>query len=462
MTATRSIRLRTMNANTLDSIDARDASVSHRTRRKIARRILPFVFLLYVFCYIDRAAVAFANIPMSKDLNFSEGTFGFGAGVFFLGYFLLEIPGTLIVERWSARLWIARICISWGIVTGLAGLIHSASQFYGARFLLGAAEAGLFPGIIVYLTHWFSIGDRARALAGFAIAAPVALTLSAPWSALILHLPWAVGSGWRWLFVLDGIPSVILGVVTLFLLTDRPRDAKWLEPEERAWIGGVLDRENASKPIGHSTRWWTVFYQREVLILTLAAFCANVGGYGFVLWLPNILDRGLGLPPTLSTVLSALPYAVGIGASLWIGRRSDRRGGSKMIACGCFLLGGLSLALVSIPGQPVYFSLLWLTATGAAAYGYMPAFWILPTLLTGEMAAAASIGLINSVGNLGGFVGPWVIGALRTRGWSPTLVMLFPGVFYFLAAILTFLVRIPAVKVDAEIGSRSSAGRKPG
>ncbi len=435
-----------INASDLRAMHSRDAPVADETRRKIARRILPFVFVLYVFCYIDRAAVAFANAPMSKDLNLSEGAFGFGAGVFFLGYFLLEIPGTLIVERWSARLWIARICITWGLVTGLVGCIHTPVQFYGARFLLGAAEAGFFPGIIVYLTHWFSLADRGRALAAFAIAAPIALTLSAPVSALILHIPWTIGAGWRWLFILDGVPSVILGAVTLFFLTDRPRDAKWLQPKERAWIEGVLKRENEAKPHRRSARWWSVLYEREVLLLTLAAFCANVGGYGFVLWLPNLLNRGLGLPTTLSNALSALPYAVGIGASLWVGRVSDRRGGSKMLACGCFLLGGVALALLSLPGQPVWLLLLWMAATGAAAYGYMPAFWILPTLLTGEMAAAASIGLINSIGNLGGFVGPWVIGALLARGWSHTLVMLFPAAFYFLSAILTASVRVPALK----------------
>ena len=413
-----------------------------RTRRKIALRILPLVFVLYVFCYIDRAAVAFANVPMSKDLSFSESTFGFGAGIFFIGYFLLEIPGALIVERWSARLWIARICITWGIVTGLAGLIHTPLQFYGARFLLGVSEAGLFPGIIVYLTHWFSVGDRSRALSAFTIAAPVAMTLSAPWSAWILQMHWTQGAPWRWLFVMDGIPSVILGVVTLFFLTDRPRDAKWLRPEERAWLEATLAREQQSKPPA-TVRWWTVFYHREILLLTLAAFCANVGGYGFVLWLPSILNRGLGIPVTLSNVLSALPYAVGIGAGLWIGRRSDRRGNSKLLACGCFLLGGVSLALVSLPGQPVWLSVLWLAATGAAAYGYLPAFWILPTRLTGAMAAAASIGMINSIGNLGGFAGPFAIGALRTRGWSPTVVMLVPAAFYLLAALLTYLVRVP-------------------
>jgi MFS transporter, ACS family, tartrate transporter len=432
-----------------------DASISATTRRKIARRILPLVFLLYVFCYVDRAAVAFANVPMSRDLNFSEAVFGFGAGIFFAGYFLLEIPGALIVERWSARLWIARICITWGIVTGLAGWIHTPAQFYGARFLLGASEAGLFPGIIVYLTHWFGLADRARALAAFAIAAPVAMTLSAPWSAWILRTPWAAGAGWRWLFILDGVPSVILGVVTLFFLTDRPRDAKWLQPEERAWIEGSLERENAAKPLGRSPRWWTIFYHRDVLLLTLAAFCANVGGYGFVLWLPSILNRGLGLPLTLSNVLSALPYAVGIGASLWVGRRSDRRGDSKLLACGCFLLGGISLALVALPGQPVYLSLLCLAATGAAAYGYLPAFWILPTRLTGDMAAAASIGMINSIGNLGGFAGPWAIGVLRTRGVSPLLVLLLPAAFYFLSAMFTFLVRVPAI-------AQPSGGRESG
>jgi ACS family tartrate transporter-like MFS transporter len=412
-------------------------------RARIARRILPFVFILYIVCYIDRAAVSFANQAMSSDLHFSEEVFGFGAGIFFVGYFLLEIPGTLIVERWSARLWIARIAITWGLVTILAGFVRSPHQFYGARFLLGAAEAGFFPGIIVYLTHWFPVGDRARALAGFTIAAPVALTVGAPLSAMILSLRWPGIQSWRALFVLEGIPAIIMGVLTLFYLTDRPRDAKWLNADERDWLETELRTESRKKRTGPAMRWWQAFYRRDVLLLTAAAFWANVSGYAFVLWLPRTIGN-LGISSTRSVVLSAIPYLVGIIAALLVGRSADRRGGRKWHACGCFLIGCVSLVLFSIPGQPVLLSLLWISLTGTAAYGYLPAFWVLPTLLLGETAAAASIGLINSVGNLGGFAGPWVLGAMLQRQGGNRIVMLFPAGCYMLSAIFTSLVRPPS------------------
>ena len=221
--------------------------VGKRTRSKIVRRVLPFLCLLYLAAYLDRANVAFAKLTMTADLHFSEAVYGFGAGIFFLGYLLLEIPGALIVERWGARRWFARILVTWGLCTIVVGFVRTPLQFYGARFLLGVAEAGFYPGIIVYLTHWFARGDRAKAMAGFIVAIPVSLVLGAPISALILKLHWLGLPGWRWVFILEGLPAIVLGIVTFFYLTDRPRDAMWLEPEERAWITQELEREKAEK-----------------------------------------------------------------------------------------------------------------------------------------------------------------------------------------------------------------------
>ena len=411
-------------------------------RSRIFRRILPFVFFLYILSYIDRANVAYANRPMSADLGFSEAVFGFGAGVFFLGYFLLQIPGALIVERWSARRLISTILILWGMLTMLIGFVHTPGQFYTSRFLLGAAEAGFFPGVLVYLSHWFRSSDRARATARFALAAPVALVIGAPLSSVILKLNWLGLPGWRWVFILQGLPAILFGVITLFYLTDRPRDAKWLTEDQRHWIETELRNDQERKGVKRSSHWWQALRHRDVLLLTGASFCGNLGGYGFILWLPNTLNRGMGLPLVLSTALSALPFIAAIAASLFVGWSSDRSGERKWHTAAVFLAGALSLALGSLPGQPVALSILWLTLTGAAVYAWVPSFWVLPSLILDESAAAASIGLINSVGNLGGFAGPWIAGYLLSRGLRYGVTLLVLAAFYCTSAILISRVRL--------------------
>ena len=418
---------------------APDAGAS--ARRKIARRILPFVFLLYVTAYLDRANVAYANLPMRAALGFSEAVFGLGAGIFFLGYFLLEIPGALIVERWSARRWLARILVSWGCCTILVGLVRTAGEFYLARFLLGAAEAGFFPGIIVYLTHWFRAEDRARAMAGFVIAGPVALVIGAPLAGLILRMEAGGLPGWRWLFILEGLPAIALGIVTLYYLTDHPRQADWLAPEERCYVAAALDAERQRKSAAHDLRWWHALRQRNVLLLTGAHFCACMGGYGFVLWLPNTLSRVLGFGPVASASLSALPFVAAVATSLLVGRSADRSGTPRRHAVIAFLCAAVLLALGAIPGQPVAASLVSLTLAGAAVYAWIAPFWVLPTLLLGESAAAASVGFINSVGNLGGFAGSVLVGYVLSLGFPNGAGMLVLAAGYLVSALLTARVR---------------------
>src|ERR1043165_7286810 len=225
-------------------------------RRKVAWRVLPLVFAIYIVAYLDRANVGFAKLRMASDLKFSEEVFGLGFGIFFLGYLILEIPGALLVEHWSARKWFARILISWGFVSALTAFVRTPLQFYLARFLLGVAEAGFFPGIIVYFTHWFTSADRARALSGLVMAVPFSLALGAPVSALLLDVNWAGLAGWKWMFIQEGLPAVLLGVITLFCLTDRPRDAKWLTLEERECIEGVLAEEARAKEAGGAATVW--------------------------------------------------------------------------------------------------------------------------------------------------------------------------------------------------------------
>ncbi len=260
-----------------------------RLRRKVAWRILPLVFLLYIVAYLDRANVGFAKLRMASDLHFSDAVYGLGIGIFFIGYLLLEIPGALLVERWSARKWFARILISWGLISALTAFVTTPMQFNVARFFLGVAEAGFFPGVIVYFTHWFTSQDRTRALSGLVMAVPFSLALGAPVSALLLDVNWLGLAGWQWLFILEGLPAVILGFVTLRTMTDRPRHAKWLSQAERDYLEGVLAAEARAKEGPNKIRVWQALRLRNVWLLALSIFATNTGGYALAFWVPSMV-----------------------------------------------------------------------------------------------------------------------------------------------------------------------------
>jgi ACS family tartrate transporter-like MFS transporter len=418
-------------------------SLAVRTRRKIFWRILPFIFVLYIIAYLDRANVAFVKLTMTADVGFSDAVFGLGAGIFFLGYFLLEIPGALIVERWSARRWLARILVTWGICTVLVGFVRTANQFYAARFLLGAAEAGFFPGIIVYLSHWFCHEDRGRATARFVMAAPISLVIGAPLSAMILKATWWEIPGWRWVFILEGIPAILFGFATLFYLTDRPSQANWLSPEERDWITAELELEKSEKRRSSQRSIWASLRQRNVVLLAVAGFLANIGGYGFIVWLPTRLKLVSGLSISLATTVAALPFVLAL-ISLWlVGRSSDRTGERRLHAGTPLIVAGTFQALSVLPDQPALLTIGWIVLTGAAMFAWIPAYWVLPTLMLGESAAAASIGLINSIGNLGGFVGPSVVGYFSSQQLPEWTGVMFLAVCYWLSGVLTLMVRLP-------------------
>ncbi len=400
------------------SSPASQLELARRTRRKIAARILPFVFLLYLIAFIDRMNIGAAALQMPHDLGFSDRVIGLGAGIFFLGYFLLEIPGALIVERWSARGWIARIMISWGVVTVLLAFIQTARQFYLMRFLVGAAEAGFFPGIIVYLTHWFRYSDRAKAVAVFYAANPLSYVVASPLASWLLGISWIGLRGWRWLFIFEGIPAVLFGILTLFLLTDWPRQARWLAPAERSWINEELENEKRTKEQKRSYTIGQALRQPDVLLLALCYFCAQTGGYGLSFWLPTILKRLSGKSDARVMLLASLPYIAGFLTQQLNGWHSDRHRERRwhtaipLMACGTVL----SLAVAS-SARPAA-SLTAFTLAGACFYAFQPCFWAVPTRFLSQSAAAASIGMINSVGNLGGFVGPAVMGYLAARTHS--------------------------------------------
>jgi MFS transporter, ACS family, tartrate transporter len=405
--------------------------VSQRARHRIARRLLPFLFLLYVIAFLDRMNVGAAALQMPQDLGFSEGVVGMGAGIFFLGYFLLEIPGALIVEWWSARRWIARIMISWGLVTVLMAFIHTSRQFYVVRFLVGAAEAGFLPGVIVYLTHWFRYQDRAKAVAFFYAANPLSYVIGSPLAGLLLGLSWLGMRGWRWLFVIEGIPAIVVGVITIWYLTDWPEQAHWLQSDEKTWITTELQREKEAKNRRRSYGVWEALRHRDVMLLTGCYFCAMTGSYGIAFWLPTILKRLSGKSDLNVTLLAALPYMAAFVTQQVNGWHSDRTQERRWHAAMPVFVCGLALALAVVYRSNLAMSVGCFVLAGGAFYGFQPVFWAMPTLFLSESAAAASIGLINSVGNLGGFVGPMVIGYLanRTHSFSPGLLYLMASLF---------------------------------
>jgi len=328
------------------------------------------VFAMYIVSYLDRANVAFAKLPMSDELGFSEAVYGQGAGIFFIGYLAFEIPGALIVERFGARRWMARILITWGLCTAAVGLVRTPTQFYWARFLLGLAEAGFFPGIIVYLTHWFAPGDRARAMSGLILGIPIALGLGAPLSAAILQIHWFGVSGWRWLFILEGLPAVVLGVFAFFYLTDRPDNARWLEPDQREWIKNALDAERLSKKATAHVTVFQAFRQPNVILLSLALFSANLNSYTFVFWLPTVIKKASGLSVTAATLFSGLPYAAGLVAMVIVSHLSDRSGRRKFYTIVPMVMTAAFLTLSSLPGQPFWLVMLWLCLAGAGIYAW--------------------------------------------------------------------------------------------
>ena len=416
-------------------------TIEHNARRRIAIRLLPFLWLLYVVAFLDRVNVAYAALEMSHDLRFSDQVFGLGAGIFFIGYVLLEIPGALIVERWGARRWITRIMITWGIITVFVGFVHTPRQFYIVRFLLGAAEAGFFPGIIVYLTHWFSGRDLAKAVASFMAAQPLSNFVGSPLAGRILRIHWYGLEGWRWLFILEGIPAVILGVITFFYLTDRPSQAHWLPQNEREWITRELNSERERRAAMGSYSIRQALLQRRVVLLTLIYFLGSTGVYGFTIWFPTILKRASGLATGTITLLVAIPYLAALTAILLVSWHSDRVQERRWHAAGPLFIGAAALFLAIGSSSHLWTQLGFFSIFAACIYGYQPSFWSLPTITLGEYAAAASIGLINAIGNLGGFVGPFMLGYLVTRTGSFTsgLAMLLASLV--LAGILVLRVR---------------------
>jgi ACS family tartrate transporter-like MFS transporter len=419
------------------------ASALDRARTKAYWRLLPLLFLCYVIAYVDRVNVSIAKLTMTTDLpGFDNAVIGLGMGMFFWGYLLLEIPGSLLVEKWSARKWICRIMITWGIMAALTAVVKTPFQFYVVRFLLGLAEAGFFPGVIVYLTHWFPSRDRTRALSYFFVATPIAQIVSPKISnfllkigtdetvnGVVVHRPEVLGlEGWQWIYIAWGIPAVVLGFVVFFALTDRPAQARWLSPDERDALEKELEREKGLRKPGHRMTVLAALGNPKVLLLAAAYFCSVTASQGFEFFLPSILQQWYSLKFNAITWLVILPPLLALGGQLFVGWNSDRLKERRLHAVAPIVLGAVALAVAPLTQGNLALSIGCFMLAFVGFKAYLPAFWALPSLFLTEAAAAGSIGLINSIGNLGGFFGPTVLGAVQKMTGS------FVGGIYYLSA----------------------------
>jgi ACS family tartrate transporter-like MFS transporter len=386
---------------------------------KVRRRLIPFLFVLYIVSYLDRINVGFAALQMNQALGLSSTAFGLGAGMFFLSYTLFEIPSNVILARVGARLWIARIMITWGLASSSMMFARTASHFYLLRFLLGAAEAGFFPGIIYYLTEWFPRRERARSIAGFMTATLVAGIVGGPVSGVLLSMHGAGGlAGWQWLFLLEGLPAIVLGFAVLWLLPDRPRDAKWLSGAERVSLEALLEADvQVGPPDVHSVR--AALSSRRIWLLAAVYFTIPVALYAIGFWLPQMIQsiRSIGSAPGTSSdlavgILSAIPYLAGAVGMTMTARHSDRTGERRWHIVIAALVGGCAFAL-SAAVNSVAGSLATLSFALVGLASMFGPFWALATSSLGGVGAAAGIALINSIGNTGGFVGPYLVGYIR-------------------------------------------------
>lgn len=415
--------------------------VEQQAIRKLQRRLLPFLMLAFFVAILDRVNISIAALTMNKDLGFSNEVFGLGAGIFFLGYVLFEIPSNMIMEKVGARRWIARIMITWGVISVLMMFVNSVPTFYALRILLGIAEAGFYPGIIYYLTRFFPYEYRTKAFGTFQMASPIAVAIGSPISGLILNLDGIWGlKGWQWVFLIEGLPAVILGIICLYYLTDSPRTTKWLTDEEKDWIEGELKKENSQKEFGH-LKYGQLFSKPQFWLQILVYSCIVISLYGVSFWLPMILKQTSGLSNVTVSFLSAVPSIVAAISIFLVARHSDKTGERKYHCLLASLFGAIGFIVSAYVNQP-YLALAALAVAAAGIQSAIPPFWSFPAKMFTGVAAAGAIATINSIGNIGGFVGPYVVGYMSKATGSLQSGLIFLSTVLFIGAIATFFMKI--------------------
>jgi len=419
-----------------------ERTIEQRTMRKVYWRLLPFTGLLYLICYIDRVNVGFAALTMRQDLGLTQAAFGLGAGTaFFIGYFILEVPSNVALHKLGARLWIARIMISWGLISGATAFVVGEWSFYTVRLLLGLAEAGFFPGMILYFTYWFPPVHRGRIIAGFMTAIPISIALGAPISTSLLELNGVLGlAGWKWLYLLEAAPAVILGIACLFFLTDRPANATWLAPDERDWLEGELQRERREVEGVRAYSMWQSLYNPRVIALALIYFGIAAASVGLVMFLAQIVKE-LGLSNFATGFAASIPYVVGTIGMIVCGYITDRmreRRWNCFFAC---MLATIGLLLAGLT-HGSWWSIAALSLATIGFYGMKPSFWPMPSLFLTGTAAAAGIAWINALGNLAGTITPFIVGWIKDTTGSFAGGLYALAGFALLAAIVT-LIGVP-------------------
>ena len=430
--------------------------IETRTVRTVTFRIIPLVFILFVVNALDRNNIGFAALTMNKELGITTHQYGLIAGIFFFGYFIFEIPSNLLLHRIGPRVWIARILISWGIVTVLSGFAQTAHHLYVGRFLLGFAEAGYFPGIVLYLTYWFRQRELAQMIALFLTANPVANIIGAPFSGLILdHAHWLGLSSWRWLLILEGVPAVVGGILTYFLLPNRPSEASFLTPEERDWLGSELAREGEQKLARGRLTVTQAVVNRRIWHLTAIYFTEAIGFYSMIFWMPQLMKiLASQYSNTEIGLLVMIPYLVGLPVMVLIGRSSDLRLERRYHAAVPLASAAAAFVLLgtTAPSSVLFAVALW-CVVASGIFSFWGPFWALPNEFLAGYSAAVGIALINCFGNLGGFVGPYAIGAIGDRTGSFKIGLVFAGISLFTSAMLMIALRgrrpsqAPAVKL---------------
>jgi ACS family tartrate transporter-like MFS transporter len=415
------------------------SALAQRTLGRVRRRLLPFLGLLYVISYLDRVNVSFAKLTMNASIGIDDATYALGAGIFFIGYFLFEVPSNLILERVGARRWIARIMVTWGLISAATAFVTGPASFITMRFLLGIAEAGFFPGILLYLTYWFPSSERAKVVGLFMVALPLSGLIGSPLSAELMRLDGFGLDGWQWMLIVEGVPAVLLGFVCLVYLPDRPADAHWLGADEREWLTATLAAERADIAKRGETTLRAALAQPRVWALALAYFGIVLALYGFNFWLPSLISAH-GIALRYTGWIAALPFLCGAPFMVWWGRRSDRKDErvAHLIAVAVLGFAGFAAASV-VDSLPLQIFCLCIALMGV--YGSFPVFWTLPTAFLTGTAAAAGIALVNSFGNLAGYFGPQVV-AWLTQGrddFGPALFAL--GVSMLTPAIVVIALR---------------------
>jgi ACS family tartrate transporter-like MFS transporter len=424
-------------------MSATTSPVEQSTTRKVFWRIVPYCFGLYVISYLDRANIGYAALQMNKELALTSEAFGFAAGIFFIGYFLFEVPSNVALNKFGPRIWISRILVTWGVIATATAFVQTAPQLYALRFLLGVAEAGFFPGIIIYLTYWFRAKEQATTVALFTAAIPVSYLLGAPLSTFVMdHVSGFGLTGWRWMLLLEGLPAVLAGIFNYYFMTDRPEQAKWLEPEERAWLAGELEKDHAARQDLKHLGIVAAITNPKVLFLSVIYFIYQLGNLGIGLWMPQIIK---GLSSKLSNfevgLVAMVPYALATVAMVLWSKHSDRTGERQKHSALPLLLGALALAATGFVTEPIVAMTL-ISLALAGIYAFKSPFWSLPGLFLSRSTAAISIAAINSIGNLGGFVGPYGIGYIKEMTGSAYGGLLFLSGMLFLSFVMTWFARM--------------------